>query len=218
MESKFNIENIQEVFRGDFSTILKISDARNTWFIKSYFWVTFSITIFLMAFIIWFDNKLLIELIGKILNLVIPFFGALIGFSLSGYLLVAALGDESMLRNIAKIQLAKIQNRGKTIPVKLEFSFIQRVTAKYAVIVILQFSILILFIVVYLFSILGLSAINDLIARFLNCFILFSLIFMALYGTFLTLQLVVNIFILSQARNLSIFKEEQDKLNKTLAK
>lgn len=214
MENKIKIENIREVFKGDFKTILKIADARKTWFIKSYFWISVAITFIFMSFAIWLGSKELFDLIGKMLNLVIPFFGALIGFSLSGYLLVATLGDESMLRNISKIQLSKIIESGTQKPFNIEYSFIQKVTSKYALIVILQFIILIIFIVAYLFSILEINLPNETLVRSGNCITLISLIFLALYGTFLTLQLVVNIFILSQARNHTIFKEEQDKLEK----
>nr|WP_294858674.1 hypothetical protein [uncultured Fluviicola sp.] len=202
--NKKNIDysEVKEIYKGNFKQLFKIADGKKSWFIKSYFYISLGVTILvtILTFFSSLDKK---EIIEKILELNIPFFGGLIGFSLSGFILVSTLGDEGMIRKVSNIQINKILNREKNA-----YSYMQKVTSKYALIVILQFSFLMIFLVIYLVTLLELKTTVENLRITANMLGIFLIVFFTIYGTFLTLQLIINIFTISQSRNLSFLTEE----------
>lgn len=204
--NKIDTTEIKEIYKGSIAQLFKIADGKKSWFIKLYFFISIAIAALIssLTFISSLDKK---EVIEKILELNIPFFGGLIGFSLSGFILVSTLGDQGMIKKISKIQISKILKKEND-----KFSYMQKVTAKYALIIIIQFLFLIVFLIVYLISLLELTIPNKNIVEVVNVSGIFLVVLLTIYGTFLTLQLIINIFTISQSRNLSFLTEEIEEM------
>lgn len=204
---KIDYLEIKELYKGNCSQLFLIADWKKNLFIKSYFIISIIVTLLLTSITLFssLDNKKIIE---KILELVIPFFGALVGFSLSGFIISTTFGDEKMINKISRIQINKIlQNK------KDKFSYLQKVSSKYALIVIIQFIFLIIFLMVYFIFLMELKTTCKILSQIVNTIGLFVLIFMTLYGTLLTLQFIINFFTISQSRNLFFLIEELERLD-----
>ena len=199
---KIKFSAIKDVYKGGLLKLLEIATWKRTWFVKSYCIIALSFSL-IVTCLSFCSETLQIEIIKNILDLTLPFFGALIGFSLSGFILVATLGDSGLIKRSTDNQIKNLMN-GNTRP----YSYIQVVISKYAFIVILQFGILLILLFAYFVLSIKLSSSNEKLVYLTNSFFLFLIVFLTVYGTLLTFSLITNIFTISQSRNFSFLIDE----------
>lgn len=146
----------------------------------------------------------------------IPFYGALVAISVSGFIMIVTFNGNELSEIAVQNQLNKIKEKLNDENSKEEvYSFLQKATAKYALIVFLQLFITIIMIIAYLYTNLNIVSDNPKVVEYGNFISLFILTFISVYGIFLCYLLMKNSFIISQARNqiklLDLWRKENPK-------
>jgi hypothetical protein len=214
---KSEIKEIKEIHGGDFKDIWKIAGGWKSVLNAYNLGVSISVSIIFSFAILIVKPSGDLDTIIALLQVMIPFYGALVAISVSGFIMIVTFNGNELDEVTIEHQLNKIKKKISNENPKEEeiYSFLQKATGKYALIVFLQLFITLILIVAYLYTSLNVVSNNHNLVKYGNFISLFTLIFISVYGVFLCYLLMKNTFIISQAKNqiklLDLLTKEKNK-------
>lgn len=197
---------VSYIFQGGFKGLLNACKPLKELFpLKITLWSIIPALLFvIILFLLKSPNSSLLKILGDIVNNGMSILGVLIGVGLGGFILIVSFGSQGLIDLSVKRQVQEFK-----VTEKLEHSYIQKSTAKYAFIVLMLFGIFLGFLILFLVIEFDLEASKHL-ATILNHIGIFVSTTLLIYGIILTLQLVLNIFTLGQTSTLQLFMEKKD--------
>lgn len=198
---------IKKILAVDFTAIWKMAGGTKSVLGIKNIWFSSIISFILLSVVLVVDAAKLVESLADLLIIVIPFYGALIAISVSGFFMIVANDNSNIIMKSVAKQIKQLKKREE----ELQYSFIQKATAKFALIVILEFVIGVILLISYLVIELKVTLENPDIVLVLNILLFYTIVWLVFYGIYLIFLLMKNTFIIFQSRYAIIFLHEHNK-------
>lgn len=203
-------KQVFRVFQGGFKGLIDACKPLKEVFPpKITFWSILPALVFaIILFLLNTTNPVLLKILGDVVNNGLAILGVLIGVGLGGFILIVSFGSQGLIDLSVKRQLEDFREVEK-----LEHSYIQKSTAKYAFIVLMLFAIFITLLIIFLVIEFDIEA-SKKVSMSMNYIGIILSTGLLIYGIVLTLQLVLNIFTLGQTSTLELFMKKKDEKDK----
>lgn len=201
-------EKIKEIFAGDIRGMLRAGGSWKNLLDKYLILFTFlpSILIIILIISINLSNESLISILESIISNGLTVVGVILGLSLGGFILVVSYGNQELIKKAIQQQVGKLSQSNDLQP-----SYIQKSTAKFGIIVILQFLIFFAFIIFSVVEQIEFTAPLP-IAQKVNMAGIFISSALLFFTIGLTYQLILNIFTLSQSNSVQLFIDQYSEI------
>lgn len=203
-KSEIDSSVVKPFFKGDLKGLLLACKPLKKFFtLKSLLLSIIAPTLLVLILMIKsVENVDLLNILTELSSLGSSIVGVLLGISLGGFILVVSYGNQDLIDKSIKSQANHYEKKKE-----MKFSYIQVSIAKYGLIVLLQFLVFALFLI-FLIGLKINFKVDIMLAKVMNTGAIWILTFLLFYTMFLTYQLILNIFTLSQTSSANEFMEQ----------